>query len=118
MRWKKVKLLHNHTWLSPARLLLPASVRMCSGVRGVHPFKPVSSQQQQSRFKIRELPYTSNSSTPPNSKVSAARQPKVGQIQPASFPLDGGALKCCGCGRWHNVPDKVMHEVRCSLEVL
>ena len=36
----------------------------------------------------------------------------------ASFPLKGGALKCCGCGRWHNVPDKVMHKVRCSLEVL
>jgi len=30
----------------------------------------------------------------------------------------GGALKCCGCGRWHNVPDTVMHEVRCSLGVL
>jgi len=36
----------------------------------------------------------------------------------ASFPLKGGALKCCGCGRWHNVPEKVMHEVRCPLEVV
>jgi hypothetical protein len=42
----------------------------------------------------------------------------VNGVQPSSFPLKGGALKCCGCGRWHNVPDTVMHEVRCPLEVL
>lgn len=38
---------------------------------------------------------------------------------PAQSPLDflqhvlrGAALKCCDCDRWHNVPEKVMHEVR------
>ena len=33
--------------------------------------------------------------------------------QPSTFPLVGGALKCSGCSRWHNVPEKVMHAVRC-----
>ena len=33
--------------------------------------------------------------------------------RPSKFPLVGGALKCSGCGRWHNVPEKVMHAVRC-----
>ena len=33
--------------------------------------------------------------------------------KPAEFPLVGGALKCSGCGRWHNVPKTVMHAVRC-----
>ena len=36
-----------------------------------------------------------------------------GQSQAAQFPLTGGALKCCDCERWHNVPEKVMNEVRC-----
>jgi len=31
----------------------------------------------------------------------------------STFPLVGGALKCCSCNRWHNVPETVMHEVRC-----
>jgi hypothetical protein len=31
--------------------------------------------------------------------------------QAAQFPLTGGALKCCDCERWHNVPEKVMDEV-------
>ena len=35
------------------------------------------------------------------------------QSKAAQFPLTGGALKCCDCERWHNVPEKVMHSVRC-----
>jgi hypothetical protein len=35
------------------------------------------------------------------------------QSKAAQFPLTGGALKCCDCERWHNVPEKVMDEVRC-----
>jgi hypothetical protein len=27
-----------------------------------------------------------------------------------AFPLVG-ALKCCGCGRWHNVPEELMNKV-------
>ena len=34
-----------------------------------------------------------------------------GQSKAAQFPLTGGALKCCDCERWHNVPEKVMDEV-------
>ena len=33
--------------------------------------------------------------------------------KPSKFPLVGGALECRGCGRWHNVPESVMHAVRC-----
>ena len=36
-----------------------------------------------------------------------------GQSKAVQFPLTGGALKCCDCERWHNVPEKVMDEVRC-----
>jgi hypothetical protein len=36
-----------------------------------------------------------------------------GQSKAGQFPLTGGALKCCDCERWHNVPEKVMDEVRC-----
>jgi hypothetical protein len=34
-------------------------------------------------------------------------------VRNAAFPIVGGALRCCGCGRWHNVPEHVMHAVRC-----
>jgi hypothetical protein len=43
-------------------------------------------------------------------------RPKSASLAPsagAAFPLVGGALRCCGCGRWHNVPEHVMHAVRC-----
>ena len=49
----------------------------------------------------------------PSTSVQPTAAPSAGKS-----PLVGGALKCCGCGRWHNVPDKVMHEVRCSVGVL
>ena len=35
------------------------------------------------------------------------------QSKAAQFPLVGGSLKCCECGRGHNVPEKVMGKVRC-----
>ena len=52
-------------------------------------------------------------------RIKAVRRlPTDDELEPATFPLEGGALKCCGCERWHNVPEKVMHQVRCSLGVL
>jgi hypothetical protein len=47
---------------------------------------------------------------------SASVQPTA--VPSAGKPLFvGGALKCCGCGRWHNVPETVMRKVRCPLGV-
>ena len=48
--------------------------------------------------------------TDPPAAISAV--PRDGK-KPAEFPLVGGALKCSGCGRWHNVPEEMMHAVRC-----
>jgi len=49
----------------------------------------------------------------PSASVQPTAVPSAGKS-----PFVGGALKCCGCERWHNVPDTVMHEVRLPLEVV
>jgi hypothetical protein len=55
-----------------------------------------------------KLPRTSG-----NGNALPAVLPAASQSKAAQFPLTGGALKCCDCERWHNVPEKVMDEVRC-----
>jgi hypothetical protein len=49
----------------------------------------------------------------PSTSVRARAAPSAGKSL-----FVGGALKCCGCGRWHNVPETVMRKVRCPLGVL
>jgi hypothetical protein len=41
-------------------------------------------------------------------EAKAAKQAKA---RPRDKIFPGGALKCCSCGRWHNVPEEVMNKV-------
>jgi hypothetical protein len=53
-----------------------------------------------------------SSKSPPNKGGNRNAALPAGQSALAQFPLTGGALKCDGCGRWHNVPENMMNEVR------
>jgi hypothetical protein len=43
--------------------------------------------------------------------VTVAHTAQVAATASSSLPFP--ALKCCGCQRWHHVPEKVFHQVRC-----
>ena len=42
---------------------------------------------------------------------SPAEDKPVKSSRPRDKIFQGGALQCCGCGRWHNVPEEVMRKV-------
>ena len=59
----------------------------------------------------RSLPPLGPASLPKLSpaETQAAKEAKA---RPRDKPFHGGALKCCRCGRWHNVPEEVMKKVK------
>jgi len=106
--------------LSVEKLLKQNPVLVSAGVT-LDNFSFTTSSARLSRRK-EQPPSFKTSSTPIQSalqgRIKAARPPTDDELEPATFPLEGGALKCCGCERWHNVPENVMHKVRCPLGVL
>jgi hypothetical protein len=107
----------------------PPTLHLPAALPAAHPAQPTASDEASNLDHMEEEQEEATAEEPPTVDLPAAlpaahSAQSSTSVQPTAAPsagkspLVGGALKCCGCGRWHNVPDKVMNEVRCSVGVL